>query len=329
MKIGKILATCLTLLAVSSAWAAKPIAIKVGDNWNETHPMAKALDTVFKPMIEKNTNGAITVDVFHSGTLGNEGDLWRGVRNGTIEVVVIGTVMNQEHTPMMISDWPFLYRDLEHAKKVWTGAIAEEMNAEFHKKFPTVRMLSWGPNSARTFTSNKKLTSVNDFKGQKFRMPSNPIHVGIAQNLGASSQVIPLGELFSALETGVVDGQENGMVTVISQALNEVQKYLYETNHIISTLEVIVSAPFFDKLSPEHQNVVREAAKATAVKAWDEYIASVDKDRQFLKSKGMTITPCTAEDQAQIIQMIKPLTDKLYKDYSWAKPLTDKIRAVK
>ena len=291
--------------------------------------MAKALDTVFKPMIEKNTNGAITVDVFHSGTLGNEGDLWRGVRNGTIEVVVIGTVMNQEHTPMMISDWPFLYRDLEHAKKVWTGAIAEEMNAEFHKKFPTVRMLSWGPNSARTFTSNKKLTSVNDFKGQKFRMPSNPIHVGIAQNLGASSQVIPLGELFSALETGVVDGQENGMVTVISQALNEVQKYLYETNHIISTLEVIVSAPFFDKLSPEHQNVVREAAKATAVKAWDEYIASVDKDRQFLKSKGMTITPCTAEDQAKIIQMIKPLTDKLYKDYSWAKPLTDKIRAVK
>lgn len=329
MKIGKILATCLTLLAVSSAWAAKPIAIKVGDNWNETHPMAKALDTVFKPMIEKNTNGAITVDVFHSGTLGNEGDLWRGVRNGTIEVVVIGTVMNQEHTPMMISDWPFLYRDLEHAKKVWTGAIAEEMNAEFHKKFPTVRMLSWGPNSARTFTSNKKLTSVNDFKGQKFRMPSNPIHVGIAQNLGASSQVIPLGELFSALETGVVDGQENGMVTVISQALNEVQKYLYETNHIISTLEVIVSTPFFDKLSPEHQNVVREAAKATAVKAWDEYIASVDKDRQFLKSKGMTITPCTAEDQAKIIQMIKPLTDKLYKDYSWAKPLTDKIRAVK
>ncbi len=329
MKIGKILATCLTLLAVSSAWAAKPIAIKVGDNWNETHPMAKALDTVFKPMIEKNTNGAITVDVFHSGTLGNEGDLWRGVRNGTIEVVVIGTVMNQEHTPMMISDWPFLYRDLEHAKKVWTGAIAEEMNAEFHKKFPTVRMLSWGPNSARTFTSNKKLTSVNDFKGQKFRMPSNPIHVGIAQNLGASSQVIPLGELFSALETGVVDGQENGMVTVISQALNEVQKYLYETNHIISTLEVIVSAPFFDKLSPEHQNVVRDAAKATAVKAWDDYIASVDKDRQFLKSKGMTITPCTAEDQAKIIQMIKPLTDKLYKDYSWAKPLTDKIRAVK
>lgn len=329
MKLTKILATCLTFFAASSAFAAKPITIKVGDNWNDTHPMAKALDTVFKPQLEKSTNGAIKVEVYHSGTLGNEGDLWGGVRNGTIEIAIVGTPMNQEFPTMMISDWPFLYRDLNHAKKVWTGPIADEINAEFHKKFPTVHMLSWGPNSARTFTSNKKLTSVADFKGQKFRMPGNPIHVGIAQNLGASAQVIPLGELFSALETGVVDGQDNGMVTVISQALNEVQKYLYETNHIIATLEILVNAPFFDKLSAEHQKAIRDAAKATASKAWDDYIASVDKDRQFLKSKGMTVTPASAADQQKIIEMIKPLTDKLYAEQAWAKPLTDKIRAIK
>lgn len=329
MKLRKILATCLTVVAASSVFAAQPITIKVGDNWNNTHPMAAALDSVFKPLVEKGSNGAIKIDVYHSGTLGNEGDLWGGVRNGTIEIAIVGTPMNQEFPTMMISDWPFLYRDLNHAKKVWTGPIADEINAEFHKKFPAVHMLSWGPNSARTFTSNKKLTSVSDFKGQKFRMPGNPIHVGIAQNLGASAQVIPLGELFSALETGVVDGQDNGMVTVISQALNEVQKYLYETNHIIATLEILVNAPFFDKLSAEHQKVIRDAAKATATKAWDDYIASVDKDRQFLKSKGMTVTPCPAADQQKIIEMIKPLTDKLYKEQAWAKPLTDKIRAVK
>ena len=328
MKIGKILTTCIMVAAMGSAFAAKPISIKVGDNWNDTHPMAAAMDKVFKPMVEKGTNGAIKVDVYHSGTLGNEGDLWNGVRNGTIEIAIVGTPMNQEFPMMMISDWPFLYRDLDHAKKVWTGPIADEMNDAFQKKFPSVRMLAWGPNSARTFTSNKKLTSVADFKGQKFRMPSNPIHVGIAKNLGASAQVIPLGELFSALETGVVDGQDNGMVTVISEAFYEVQKYLYETNHIIATLEVIVSAPFFDKLSAEHQKIIRDAAKATSVKAWDNYIASVDKDRQFLKSKGVTVTPVTDADRQKIIEMLKPLTDKLYADHSWAKPLTDKIKAV-
>jgi tripartite ATP-independent transporter DctP family solute receptor len=304
------------------------VTIKVGDNWGATHPMAAALDNVFKPQIEKASGGALTVDIYHSGTLGNEADLWNGVRNGTIEIAIVGTPMNQEYPTMMISDWPFLYRDLNHAKKVWTGPVAEEINAEFHKKFPTVYMLAWGPNSARTFTSNKKLTSVDDFKGQKFRMPGNPIHVGIAENLGASAQVIPLGELFSALETGVVDGQDNGMVTVISEAFYEVQKYLYETNHIIATLEIVVSASFYDKLTPAQQKIVSDAAKATTTKAWDDYIKSVDSDRQFLRSKGVTVTPTTAADQTRIIQMIQPLTNSLFAQHAWAKPLTDRIKAV-
>ncbi|MFP3089983.1 TRAP transporter substrate-binding protein [Treponema sp. TIM-1] len=312
----------------SGSAAQQKLTIKVGDNWGASHPMAAALDTVFKPQIESASGGALTVDIYHSGTLGNEADLWNGVRNGTIEVAIVGTPMNQEYPTMMISDWPFLYRDLSHAKKVWTGSIAEEINTEFHQKFPTVHMLAWGPNSARTFTSNKKLTSVDDFKGQKFRMPGNPIHVGIAENLGASAQVIPLGELFSALETGVVDGQDNGMVTVISEAFYEVQKYLYETNHIIATLEIVVSAPFYDKLTPAQQKIVSDAAKATAAKAWDDYIKSVDSDRQFLKDKGVTVTPTTAADQARIIQMLQPLTNQLFAQHAWAKPLTDRIKAV-
>jgi tripartite ATP-independent transporter DctP family solute receptor len=290
--------------------------------------MAAAMDTIFKTQVEKNTNGAITVDIYHDSILGNEGDLWNGVRNGTIEVAIVGTPMNQEYPTMMISDWPFLYRDIAHAKKVWTSSIADEVSADFHQKFPSVYMAGWGPNSARTFTSNKKLTAVDDFKGQKFRMPGNPIHVGIAENLGASAQVIPLGELFSALETGVVDGQDNGMVTVISEAFYEVQKYVYETNHIIATLEIVVSAPFLDKLSADQQKIIKDAAKAASAQAWDDYIKSVDSDRAFLQSKGVTVTPTTAADQQRIIQAIKPLTDSLYAQHAWAKPLTDRIKAV-
>jgi tripartite ATP-independent transporter DctP family solute receptor len=305
------------------------VTITVGDNWGATHPMAAALDTVFKPQIEAASGGTLEVVIHHSGILGNEGDLWNSVRNGTIEVAILGTPMNQEYPTMMISDWPFLYRNLAHAKNVWTGSIAEEINTEFHQKFPTVYILGWGPNSARTFTSNKPLASVDDFRGQKFRMPGNPIHVGIAENLGASAQVIPLGELFSAMETGVVDGQDNGMVTVISEAFYEVQKYLYETNHIIATLEIVVSAPFYDKLTADQKKILNDAARATAVKAWDDYIKSVDSDRQFLRDHGVTVTPTTDADQARIIQMIQPLTDSLFAEHAWAKSLTDRIKAVR
>lgn len=326
------LAGCGSKPATSGDAAAAPaevITIKVGDNWAETHPMAMAIDNVFKKQVEEKTGGAIKVDVYHSGTLGNETELWDGVRNGSVEVAVIGTCMNQEFTTMLISDWPFLYRDIEHAKKVWTGEIAEELNGQFHEKFPETYILGWGPNSARTFTSNKKLESVDDFVGQKFRMPANPIHVGIAENLGASAQVIPLNELFSSLETGVVDGQDNGMVTVKSEALYEVQKYLYETNHIIATLEIITNASFMDSLSAEQQQIVKDAAKAASEQAWTDYIASVDTDRQFLIDNGVTVTPCTEEDKAVIIEKIQPTLDKLYAENDWAKELVEKIQAVK
>ena len=190
-------------------------------------------------------------------------------------------------------------------------------------------MLGWGPNSARTFTSNKKLTSVSDFKGQKFRMPGNPIHVGIAQNLGASAQVIPLGELFSALETGVVDGQDNGMVTVVSEGLYEVQKWVYETNHSIATLEVIANESFMAGLTEEQQTIIADAAQAAAVQAWDDYSASIEKDRKFLIDQGLTVTSPTEADRQAMIDKTQPVVDKLLAENAWAKELTDKIRAVK
>ncbi|GHV83354.1 ABC transporter substrate-binding protein [Spirochaetia bacterium] len=337
MKFSKatVLAIAALFIAAGAGFAkggsqGDTVTIKLADVWAETHPMTKALDDVFIKQVEEKTGGKIKIDAYHNGQLGSEADLWNSVRDGSNEIVVVGSVMNTEWAPMLISDWPFLYRDIDHAKKVWTGSVAEEVNQKFHEKFPTTYVLGWGPNSARTFTSNRKLTSVADFVGQKFRMPSNPIHVGIAQNLGSSSQVIPLGDLYTSLQTGVVDGQDNGMVTVISQGFFEVQKYLYETNHIVATMEIIVNAKFYDSLTPEYKKIINDAAKAASIKAWDDYAKSLDADRNFLKGKGMTITACSPADQAQIITKIKPLTDKLLSDNKdWAPDLIGKVNAVK
>lgn len=314
--------------AAAEEQEVKEFTLKVGDNWGATHPMAAALDNVFKVQIEEKSGGSIKVDVYHDGLLGDESALWQGVRDGSIDFAVVGTPMNQEFSMMLISDWPFLYRDLEHAKNVWTGEVAEEINTAFHEKFPEVEILGWGPNSARTFTSNKPLTSVEDFVGQKFRMPNNPIHIGIAEDLGASAQVISLGELFTALETGTVDGQDNGMVTVLAQSFQEVQDYLYETNHIVATLEVVANSDVLSEMSEEQRQIVYEAGKAAAEQAWTDYIASVDADRQTLIDAGVTVTPCTAEDQAKIIEKIQPTLNKLLSENDWAPALIEKISAV-
>lgn len=304
------------------------VTLKIGDNWGATHPMAAALDTVFKTQIEEQTGGAVKVEVYHDGLLGDEAALWQGVRDGSVDFTVVGTPMNQEFPMMLISDWPFLYRDLEHAMNVWTGDVADEVSAAFNEKFPEVEMLSWGPNSARTFTSNKQLTCVDDFAGQKFRMPNNPIHIGIVEDLGASAQVISLGELFTALETGTVDGQDNGMVTVVAQSFQEVQKYLYETNHIVATLEIIGNKDAMSKLTEEQQQIVRDAAKATAEQAWEDYIASVDTDRETIEAAGVTVTQMTEAERAKMIEKIQPTLNELLAANYWAPALIEKIEAV-
>ena len=303
--------------------------LRIGDNWGSSHPMAAALDNVFKTQIEEQTNGELTVEVYHDGLLGDETNLWQSVRDGAVDFVVVGTPMNQEFSEMLISDWPFLYRDLEHAKNVWTGEVADEVTADFNEFFPEVEMLSWGPNSARTFTSNKQLTCVDDFAGQKFRMPNNPIHIGIVEDLGASAQVIGLGELFTALETGTVDGQDNGMVTIVDQSFQEVQSYLYETNHIIATLEIIANKATMDSLTEEQQTIVRDAAKAAAVQAWDDYIASIDEDRATIEEAGVTVTQLTDEEREKMIAAIQPTIDELLEQNAdWAPDLIAKIDAV-
>lgn len=292
-------------------------------------PMAQAIDDVFVPMIEENSGGSLTAEVFHSGTLGNEADLWDGVRNGTIESVLIGTGMNQEYSQVLISDWPFLYEDLDHAQSVWTGDIADQESLAFAEAFPGTEVLGWGPNSARTFSSKKPLTSVDDFAGQKFRMPSNPIHIGLAENLGASAQVIPLSDLFTSLETGVVDGQDNGMVTIVSEGFYEVQDYVLETNHIIATLPFIMNESFMSSLTDEEQQIIRDAGKATIIAGWEDYIASVDEDRAFLEENGVTVTQITPEDREAMIELIQPLLDELHAEYDWSEELTQQIMNAK
>ena len=334
MKVKKLISVLLAAgmiatVAAGCGGSGGAKTLRIGDNWGASHPMAAALDNVFKTQIEEQTNGELTVEVYHDGLLGDEANLWQSVRDGSVDFVVVGTPMNQEFSEMLISDWPFLYRDLEHAKNVWTGEVADEVTADFNEFFPEVEMLSWLPNSARTFSSSKKLTCVEDFAGQKFRMPNNPIHVGMVEDLGGSVQVIPLGELFTALETGTVDGQDNGMVTIVDQSFQEVQSYLYETNHIIATMEIIVNKSTMDSLTEEQQQVVRDAAKAAAVQAWDDYIASIDEDRQIIEDAGVTVTQLTAEEREKMIAAIQPTIDELLEQNAdWAPDLIAKIDAV-
>ena len=290
------------------------VTLRIGDNWGSSHPMAAALDEVFKPQIEEQSGGAITVEVYHDGLLGDETNLWQSVRDGAVDFVVVGTPMNQEFSEMLISDWPFLYRDLDHAKAVWTGEVADEVTAAFNEFFSEVEMLSWGPNSARTFSSAKPLTCVDDFAGQKFRMPNNPIHIGIVEDLGASAQVIGLGELFTALQQGTVDAEGNTFSLLNDAKHTEVLKYAVNSEHNYSMHILLMNKARWDGLTPEQQKIIMEAAHEATVWQRAETMKLEEAAWQAFRDKGIKIHMLTDEQKAELYKLTQPVRDQFAKE---------------
>lgn len=191
--------------------------------------------------------------------------------------------------------------------------IAGELEAE-----QPVTLMSWFPNGARAFSSNKKLEGLDDFKGQKLRMPNNPIHVKLAESLGANVVIMDMGEVFTALEQGVVDGQDNPLSTVKNEGWYEVQDYIYDTNHIVASLELFAGDQFWDSIDEADREIFRQVADETSDYAWDLYIDQLAGDKQFMKDNGLTVTDLSDEDREAMKVKIQPVYDYLDEKYEWA-----------
>lgn len=302
-----------------------PRTVKVSSVVAATHPSTIALKEVFKPMIENKTNGKYQIDIYDSGQLGDEKQSFDYTRQGIIDMSVLGTVMWSEVPKMSVPDFPFLFKDIPHARKIYQGEIGKEIADSFEADQP-IKFLAWMPNGARVFSSSKPLQSPEQFKGQKMRMPNNPIHVKVAELLGANVAIMGLGEVFTALEQGVVDGQDNPLSTFVQQGFYSVNKNIYETNHMISSLELLANVNFWNDLSEEDKAVFSEAAKATSDKSWDLYQESIEEDKKLVQEKGGTITVPSEADKQKLVEKMQPLYDNLYKQYDWAETLVDKIR---
>ena len=317
----------LTGCSSNAAGAGKSTLVKVGTPFAPTHPVNVALLEVFEPEIEKATNGKFNVEIYHSGQIGGEKQLYDFTRSGIVEATAVGTVMWSEVPMMSTPDLPFIFRDVAHARKVYQGEVGEYIAENLESQEP-LQFLSWHPNGARVFSSSKPINSVEDFKGLKLRMPNNPIHVQVAQSLGANAQIMDLGEVFTALEQNVVDGQDNPISTVRQEGWYNVQDYIYESNHMVSSIELLMSNEFWETLTEEEKEIFQEVADATSDKSWDLYQESLEADRKFLEESGLTYVVPTEEDREKLVKAMEPVYEVLYEKYDWAKDLIKRIKAV-
>ena len=323
MKLNKLLiglSLALGFVALSSAQTVMKISISIAQNSHQ----GVAIDT-FGKEVEKRTGGRYKIQAFYSGSLGGERESIEAVQLNTQELTFSSSGPVPNFVPeTKILDIPFLFRDKAHARAVLDGPIGQEMLTKFDSK--GFKALAWGENGVRHMTNNKRPVNVpEDLKGLKMRTMENPVHVAAYKGLGIVTTPMAFPEVFTALQQGTVDGQENPLSVIMASKFDQVQKYLTLTGHVYSPCILLMSKPAYDKLSAADKQAFLDAAKE-GVKA---NRARVDEDDSKgvaeLRSKGMNVNENV--DKAKFVAMLAPVNAEFEKQFGKAN--IDKIRSVK
>lgn len=301
--------------------------IKITNFYADDHVVNKAIKEKFKPMVEKNSNGTLKVNIFSNSQLGGEEQMYDGTRNGTIEMAVLSIIMESDVPKIGLFSLPFLFKDYTHAKSVLNGPIGEDIKTEFEAN-TGLKHLGYGVNGFRVVSSNRPIEKLEDFKGLKIRMPNVPQMIATGQALGATVSPMPISEIFSALEQKVVDGQENPYTTLRFNGWYEVQSHVLETRHFFLPNNYVASNKFWSSLTPEQQKVVQEAVKATVEREWELSEKGEAEDKKFLEDNGLKITVPDENFKAQMMQATTNIYKQFYKKYPWAEETVNKIKAL-
>ncbi len=335
MKKFKLLSLCLALamLTASVVGCSNGSSTSSGEEKKETMVFKLANVSAlgderdqslqeFARLVDEKSNGAMKVEVYSGGTLGAWRDTIEGLEPGIVQIVCesIGTLEPYSKTAS-IDAYPYLYRDYDHYKKVMDGEIGEQLLATVGEEGGFVIM---GPSyrGARIMTSNKKVESVDDLKGLKIRAPGIQMYIKTWEYLGASPVPMDATEIYTGLQQGTVDAQENPVMFSYGNAYYDVCDYLVMTNHVMSTDVFIFNDDYFNSLPQDVQKVFREAAKEAGNFRTQMVL---DKEGEIIKSmeeKGMeVINPDLTGFQAKLTDFIKEFPD--------LKDLVDQIHAVK
>jgi tripartite ATP-independent transporter DctP family solute receptor len=221
---------------------------------------------LFKEHAERATNGAVTVRIFPSGTLGQEREVVQQVQEGLVDFMVSGTAIWSSVAPKLgIFDFPFMWRDWAHIHSVVDGPVGHEAG-EYLASTVRMRPLAWGDSFGfrHVVTRSREITEAAQLAGLKIRTIQSAIYVKAIELMGASPTPMAFGEVYTSLQTGVIDGYEHDANTTLQQRFFEVAGYMARTAHIAGVLGLWTATTTFDRLPPDLRDALRRAALAAA-----------------------------------------------------------------
>jgi tripartite ATP-independent transporter DctP family solute receptor len=256
--------------------------------------------------IKSKSGGRIDVQVFAAGALGGEKDLIEGVKNGFIQAGFASGVMANYFPSAMVTDIPYLFPSDDVADRVMDGPFGQKLAADFHAA-TNMHNLCFGEVGFRNFSSGKNpIHAPKDLAGMKIRVQETPLYITEMKALGAQPTPIAFPELYTALQTGVVDGQENPVPTMIFAKLYEVQKHVTLDRHNYGIDWFVLSDKFYKALPADLLKVVTDAAQVACVEERKANRTFTTNGNKTLAEKGVTVYTPTAAEMAQFRAAAQP-----------------------
>ncbi|MBG0776097.1 MAG: DctP family TRAP transporter solute-binding subunit [Desulfovibrionaceae bacterium] len=292
------------LLAVAFVVPAQAkVVLKLGHIAEPVHPYGKGAEK-FAELVAQKSGGEIEVRVFPSSQLGGQKDLVEGLIYGTVDMALVGTaVLGQFQPQISLFDLPFLFKDRAHA-----FASLDSVGMDLGKPMEAkgIKLLGYMENGIRHMTNNvRPVKTPEDMKGLKIRVMNNKIYVEMMKALGASPTPMAFGELYSAMQQGTVDGQENPSAHIWTKRFFEVQKYASLTAHAYAPEPVLISMMAWGKLNAEQKAIVQQAA--TEAVAWQRELSAAQDQEYWDKIKATGQIEVIEVDREPFQKATKPV----------------------
>lgn len=316
--IGVFTLVCLTVIPDFAA--AQAPKVKFGHVAPPFHGLSKGADA-FADYVREKTSGRIDIATFPSGQLGGERSMGEQVQGGTLEIASLTTAVLQNFVPeCAVIDMPFIFLD---RKTAYAALDEPDVKEKIFSYFPGKGFIAigWGENEIKDFTNNKRpVRTPADISGLKVRVMNSPVYIDTFKQLGASPVAIPFPETYNALQTGVVDAQDNPILTSVLMKFTEVTKYATLTQHSLNECITVVGIDYWESLSDADKQIFREAA---------EILKKVNRDvnaqlhdtlpkinlsiKEYAKANGIELLELTVQEREAFRLAMVPVWDKYRK----------------
>ena len=304
----------VVLGALPAAAQVQERTIRWGHLNNTDHPVSFGVKK-FAEVLAAKSGGKLKIREFPASQLGNEMQQQSAVRGGTQEILSASTTsLASVVKDLGLFDFPFIVSTFEQAEALAQGPFGKAMLDTLPEK-GLIGLGYWGLGFRNATNSSRPIAKVEDFSGLKLRVIPNPVFLETFKTFNANPLPMPFAELYPALESKSVDGQENPYSVILSSKFYEVQKYVSGTNHVYATNPVQISKRFWDKLSPAEQKLLQDAA--IEAQNYQRVVSreAAGKAVTELKAKGMLYNDIAPAELARMRAEVKPVHDKFAASY--------------